>query len=463
MDLRRIAVLFMLPAFVLTAKNSTAVAEAAYDFLYPLVIMNATMSMFFSKFSLLGHSFMSYNRLFNNPVQMPASSHAVVRPNVDTLYGSAYLDLPGSTMVCFDVPDAHGRYYVAQFMDMWTNTFQSIGARTTGLGKGRFWVVGPEYTGQTNASMFRSPTRNAWLLLRIMFNGFHDYPHVWKLQHGFTLEQSTAHPISIMTSDEIRHEKAKTTPPVFVASLDAPAFFSYAAQVMSAGNMPAARDRPIIADMASIGIIPGEPFNWTALSTVTQACLRSAVAHEKMRIEHGEVSIHDVVVDGWRYSASDHGNYSTDYEYRAEVARSGLGANVVQDALYLNSASSIDAIKAHTLRFEAGSLPPVHGFWSLTVYGSDFYLVPNKEKRYALGDRSMMQTGDDGSTTIYLHSVAAPNGIFPQSNWLPTPSNGTYSLTLMMYWPANAALNGHWRAPPIKLLADVEAPMSVIV
>ena len=40
------------------------------------------------------------------------------------------------------------------------------------------------------------------------------------------------------------------------------------------------------------------------------------------------------------------------------------------------------------LRFGPGGEPPVDGFWSLTLYGPDLFLVPNELGRYSIGDRT---------------------------------------------------------------------------
>lgn len=55
-----------------------------------------------------------------------ASFKDIARPNVDTLYSSAFPDLSAEPIV-LSVPDTHGRYYLMPILDAWTNTFASPG------------------------------------------------------------------------------------------------------------------------------------------------------------------------------------------------------------------------------------------------------------------------------------------------------------------------------------------------
>ena len=47
----------------------------------------------------------------------------------------------------------------------------------------------------------------------------------------------------------------------------------------------------------------------------------------------------------------------------------------------------LDGGHAYTIRFPKGDLPPVHAFWSLTMYNASYFLYANQIERYAIGNR----------------------------------------------------------------------------
>ena len=79
------------------------------------------------------------NSFANVPEFPSADFKTVVRPNFDTLYSIAWLDLTKEAMIV-SVPDTGGRYYLMPMLDMWTDAFAAPGWRTTGTQAADFLV-----------------------------------------------------------------------------------------------------------------------------------------------------------------------------------------------------------------------------------------------------------------------------------------------------------------------------------
>ena len=87
------------------------------------------------------------NRFFNIPIVANASFRTVVRPNVDTLYSAAWLDLSAEPAV-MTLPPSIGRFYMIQCMDAWTNNIADPGVRSLGNNRAQFEIIGPGWHGE---------------------------------------------------------------------------------------------------------------------------------------------------------------------------------------------------------------------------------------------------------------------------------------------------------------------------
>ena len=157
-------------------------------------------------------------------------------------------------------------------------------------------------------------------------------------------------------------------------------------------------------------------------------------------------------MNGWEITL-DMGRYGTNYPYRASWTFYGVGGNLAEDAVYPfaskdGDGAALNGANKYVLHFSKAEIPPVNAFWSLTMYDAESYLVPNAINRYALGDRSGMKFGDDGSLTIYIQNQAP--GADRQANWLPAPKEGEFRLALRLYAPKKEVADGTWSPPAIK-------------
>ena len=116
-----------------SVERAHAIGVDAYTYLYSLVTMDVTRKQLTNAPVDLPGLAAPPNVFRNVPAYPTADMRVVVRPNFDTLYSSAWLDLTKGPVVV-SVPDTQGRYYLLPMLDMWTDVFASPGWRTTGTG-----------------------------------------------------------------------------------------------------------------------------------------------------------------------------------------------------------------------------------------------------------------------------------------------------------------------------------------
>jgi hypothetical protein len=155
--------------------------------------------------------------------------------------------------------------------------------------------------------------------------------------------------------------------------------------------------------------------------------------------------------NGW-YSPTNNSQFGTDYLTRTAIARSNMYENTPVETKYIftdtdATGKQLDGNSLYTITFEAGELPPVNGFWSLTLYNEHHFYNVNPLGRYSLGTKSPdLKTNDDGSLTLY--AGATPSDEDKQSNWLPAPA-APFSLYIRGYWPKADMIDGSWTPPTI--------------
>ncbi len=116
-----------------------------------------------------------------------------------------------------------------------------------------------------------------------------------------------------------------------VDGMDVVAYFTYLAQLMKT-NPPAAADAPMLADMAKIGLVPGQDFDPSKLGAFDKEAIKAVPKLSQAKImEYFKKA--GTPINGWMFTTKT-GVYGTDYLDRALITAIGLGANRPQDAVY---------------------------------------------------------------------------------------------------------------------------------
>lgn len=427
------------------------IAREAYIYAYPMVLMQITRDVS-TNVEKVGSLTAPVNQLSHARATPDHRFTIVVRPNADTLYSAIQYDVSEEPLV-FEVPDAGDRYYLIEFLDYWTDVFTVPGTRTTGNDAQTFAIVGPDWNGDLPEGVreYRSPTNNGLMITRVQIDGPEDLEEVHAFQDGMSV-----YPLSAYGRDytpplgKVRPGQDNTAPPVQIAKMPADQFFELFAELMKE-NPPHANDYPLLDRLARIGIHPGESFDFESAPEVVQSALEKAPASALPTIKQGlQGATHQV--NGWQTRLTAMGTYGADYLSRARVAYGGLGANVVEDAVYPavyvdEDGDTLQSDRNYVLHFPEGSLPPAKAFWSLAMYDERQLFTDNPINRYSIGDRDDLQFNEDGSLTLYIQRESP--GKSKESNWLPTPAEGDFSMLLRIYWPEREVLEGRWNPPPV--------------
>jgi hypothetical protein len=435
-------------------KQAAEIGVQAVIYGLPLVMMGLT-SKRMTNVQRSGGSSAPVNQFANAPIFPPATFRNVVRANADTLYSSAFLDLSSEALV-LSVPNTNGRYYLLPMFDAWTNVFATPGARTTGTEAATFVITGPNWTGSPPTGMreFKSPTNLVWILGRTQTNGPEDYSAVHAIQAGFTLVPLSQCSEQYAPPDGAVDPSADTkTPPVEQFKKMTGAQFLSSLAMLMKSNPPPAADARALANLAAIGVIPGQAFDPSKLDPAVARALEGIVSAAVAVLQEKAKQMGQTI-NGWHIPKMDMGAFGTDFGTRAFIALIAFGANLPEDALYPTTfvdgdGELLNGANRYTLHFDAGLTPPVNAFWSVTMYNPDSFFVANQINRYAISSWMPLKRNNDGSLDIYIRRDFP--GADREPNWLPAPG-GNFNVTMRMYWPKHhspSILDGSWKPPAV--------------
>jgi len=435
-----------------TAAEARAIAKEAYIYGFPLVDNYRIQYAYFEDSKTPEYKG-PWNTLVNIPRVYTPADTAIQTPNSDTPYSFAGLDLRTEPIVLTVPAIEKDRYFSIQLIDWYTFNFDYIGSRATGNNGGSFLVAGPGWKGETPkgvTKVFRSETEFVFPVYRTQLFNPADLDNVKKVQAGYKAEPLSAFlgqpaPAAAPAIDFIK----PLTPD---DERKSPEFFNILNFVLQFCPTDPS-ETELMARFAKIGVGAGKTFDVSTLSPEMKAAIEGGMADAwvdfdklKKQVDAGEVTTGDV------FGTRKH--LKNNYLYRMGAAVLGIYGNSGEEAIYpvyaMDAAGQkLDGANKYTVHFAAGQLPPVHAFWSMTMYDLPAsLLVANPINRYLLNSPMLPQFVKDADGGLTLNFQNESPGKDKEPNWLPAPK-GPFVVYMRLYWPKDEALDGKWKHPPM--------------
>ena len=427
------------------------IAVEGYAYFYPLMVMEESRRQLTNgSGGLAGPT----NVLTHVRAYPGAKDRLVVRPNFDTLYSVAFIDVRAEPVVVH-APALADRFFMLPLYDMWTDAFAAPGSRTSGPDGITFAVCAPEWKGNLPDGVGRidAPTPVVWMIGRTQTNGPADYAKIHAFQDSMSMMPLSAWPgpAPVIT---VTHDPSISTdePPKVVASLSGANYFAKA--VALAGEYGThATDFSQLARLERLGIHVGETFDPSQQSQAVQDAI-AAAPRAAAQLLVARMNSVGRIRNGWMIMSDGVGVFGNAYVKRAIIARLGLGANPPEDAIYPllqtdADGNALDGANRYRIHFEPGRLPPAGAFWSVTMYDATGYQAANDLHRFAIGDRDDLVFDADGSLDLWIqHERPTDDKV---ANWLPAPT-GELAVTMRIYEPGEELFSGAWVPPPVEKL-----------
>lgn len=375
----------------------------------------------------------------------------VACPNQDVVYGAGSIALDVEPVV-LQVPDFGERFWVYQAVDLRSDSFATLG-KQYGSAAGFYLLVGPDWQGKVPAGIqqvFRAQSNTGFVVPRVFQNDTpEDRQAVQSVIAGIDM-----YPLSQFTGKPRRRDWSKL--PSFPAPAQGQAETKWVVPERFFDALPA-----LLNDAKPL---PGEEARYAqmrALAAIARAdpALKAAMIDEAKKADSELIAPllqfrnYGVQLPHHWSTVNNGAAFASDYFSRTAVARSNIFVNKQNETQYFyqdldQAGARLNGEQRYSVTFAKGELPPVNGFWSLTLYNEQHFFANNDLGRYSLGTKNQaLQRNADGSLTLYVQSESP--GKDRESNWLPAPKGANFSLYLRAYWPQPAVLSGKWTPPGV--------------
>jgi hypothetical protein len=377
---------------------------------------------------------------------------SVACPNQDVIYGAGFAGLDISPVV-IQVPDFGDRFWVYQIVDSRTDSFATLG-KMYGTTPGFYMLVGPDWRqpmpkGITEA--FRSSTNSAFIGPRVfMDDTADDRRAIQAALRPIMMYPLAEYDGSMKSKDWSAIPKAPSPPG--------------AGESETQWVFPDKFFDELPAVLADAPPLPGEEARYAQVVAVIEAAkvdssLKAAIVEAAIEADAQlvkplfEFRNYGLQLPGHWSTIANGAAFGTDYLTRTAVAKSNILVNSPIQAKYFyqdldERGAKLNGANRYAMTFAKDQTPPVHGFWSLTLYNEHHFFAPNDLNRYSLGTKNKtLKANTDGSLTFYVQADPPPEA--QRENWLPAPKNADFSLFMRAYWPKTAITDGSWTPPAV--------------
>ena len=378
----------------------------------------------------------------------------IVCPNQDVAYGAGFTALDKEPTVV-QVPDFGDRFYVYAMYDQRTDEIGRIG-KQYGTKPGFYMIVGPDWKGELPkgvTAVVHSSTNLVFVVPRVFKEATpQDTAAVQPV-----INQIVMYPLSKFDGKMKTKDYAKSPNfPVPPAPADAP-------KGESKWVKPEIYFQELAVVMKEVPPLPGEEALCGWIKSVWDAAEKNPET-KKVLVESFAAADKELVGpffdfttngrqvgNGWNVPENASA-WGTDYLNRTAISKSSMYQNTAAETQYNlrqidSDGTPFDGNNQYTVTFAKGHVPPVKGFWSLTMYNEVKFFYPNELNRFSLGTKNKdLKYAADGSLTLYLGNKSP--GKENEANWIPAPA-GPFSLIMRLYWPEAAVLEGKWTPPNV--------------
>ncbi|ESU27114.1 hypothetical protein FLJC2902T_22220 [Flavobacterium limnosediminis JC2902] len=390
------------------------------------------------------------NRICMLTDYMKSEQRVVACPNQDVVYGAGPLDLRKEPVV-IQVPDFGDRFWVYQMADQRTDGFAKLGKMYNSK-PGFYLFVGSDWNGKIPdgiTGVFKCSTALGFVAPRV----FQTDDPVDKKAVQPLINQITMYPLSEFDGKMKITDWAKTksTPPDSSGGGETKwvvpeTFFDQLPGIIK--EVP-----PLMGEEAWYAQINGLLDGIAKNPKLKEVAKKAAADAEQNLVSplFQFVNVGYPIKNNWN-TQSNGAQFGVDYLTRAACAKANIFVNKPNETKYFYQDLDVSGMRLngnnkYTVTFTKDQMPPVKGFWSLTMYSKEHFFVPNQLNRYSLGTKNKnLKYNADGSLTLYVQSIP-PDGD-KMTNWLPAPKEA-FSLYVRCYWPDERVLNDSWNPPAV--------------